>query len=596
MSVDTSDTSSIAPYEEPPPLGRPTNPRRTLRDRMLDKGSGLVYWFGSSRHSLWLPLLPLAVGLVILSQKPVLLSEPPAVDLHLRSERSIPEDVPADGVKIDPQDVVWRFRYAPTGTEFRAGIPYWVFRVMPEIFPEVFQGQGYAIFGFGEDDHRYYKSRAVPRGLVLTDTELNFPLFKIGARLKRVAINCSGCHRGEYQGRDGQVHYVDGMPNHTANLQGFKRFFNWAFQEDRFSGERLVEEVNRALERDGKPPLTLREELVYRGLAVALKQATQENVTAWMDRRADNGPGRIDPFNAVKFELIRVPDDSSASQVDFPSIWNQASELPRGQILRNWHHYDGNTQSSQARNRGSVLGVGGISLSVNKVSIDAIGRWLDDDLGPPAWPFSPPDPAEVQKGRALFTQHCAKCHGLYDAKTRSVTQVEGSQYMQRVKPGTDPERSKAFLKGTADALNNFGERRQLWERDAFRSTEEGLYLCGPLDGIWARAPYLHTGAVPTLADLLKPPAPTGAKAAAPSPAEAQKYRPARFYRGSRRYDEKNMGWLYTEPMDDGRALFEYRTLDSVDQPIPGNSNFGHLYGTELSTPDKDALLAYLKTL
>ena len=30
------------------------------------------------------------------------------------------------------------------------------------------------------------------------------------------------------------------------------------------------------------------------------------------------------------------------------------------------------------------------------------------------------------------------------------------------------------------------------------------YIAVHLDGIWLRAPYLHNGSVPTLADLLKP--------------------------------------------------------------------------------------------
>src|SRR5262249_10766731 len=32
----------------------------------------------------------------------------------------------------------------------------------------------------------------------------------------------------------------------------------------------------------------------------------------------------------------------------------------------------------------------------------------------------------------------------------------------------------------------------------------GMYKGRPLNGIWATAPYLHNGSVPTLADLLKP--------------------------------------------------------------------------------------------
>jgi hypothetical protein len=40
----------------------------------------------------------------------------------------------------------------------------------------------------------------------------------------------------------------------------------------------------------------------------------------------------------------------------------------------------------------------------------------------------------------------------------------------------------------------------------------------------------------------------------------------------------------------GAMLFRF------DTGLPGNSNGGHLWGTELSDADKKALLEYLKTL
>jgi hypothetical protein len=38
------------------------------------------------------------------------------------------------------------------------------------------------------------------------------------------------------------------------------------------------------------------------------------------------------------------------------------------------------------------------------------------------------------------------------------------------------------------------------------------------------------------------------------------------------------------------------TLFRFDTSLPGNSNRGHLWGTELSEADRTALLEYLKTL
>lgn len=546
---------------------------RALLSRIKNIPAAIAFWLGVSRLAILVPLALLLGFIGTAAKNPRIFSQQ-SIGLGLPSEDAIPKEIPAQA--IDTSDPVWLFRYGNTGTEFRSGIPYWVFRVMPRIFDEEFKGQGYEHFGFGEDSHDYYFRRPVGRGLVLSDSTLHLPAYELTASIKRVAINCSGCHRGEYQDEAGRIRYADGMPNHTANLQGFKRFFTRSFKDPRFTPQRVIQEINTVLtQEEHRPPLTRYEEIVYVLIVQGLRSATElfpdlAPDNSWMDKRAENGPGRIDPFNAFKFEIIGVPDDSSASQVDFPPIWNQRKEV------RSWHHYDGNTDDSRARNFGSILGVGGMFLSIPKGQVLAVGAWLDF-LPSPEYPFEKPDPERVARGLLSFRVHCASCHGLYDRSTGLISEVENSRYM-RVDPkvDTDPERLKGFLPSAAAALNDFGEKRALWRRDAFRAT--GAYLSGPLDGIWARAPYLHNGSVPNLAALLLPP----------------QERPKRFFRGSRRHDTAQMGWISDQPRDGNRELFLYRTVDEKDQPIPGNSNSGHPYSVPAA--QRADLIEYLKTL
>jgi hypothetical protein len=104
------------------------------------------------------------------------------------------------------------------------------------------------------------------------------------------------------------------------------------------------------------------------------------------------------------------------------------------------------------------------------------------------------------------------------------------------------------------------------------------YKARPLNGIWATAPYLHNGSVPTLYDLLLPPAD----------------RPTSFWLGTREYDPKKVGYV-TDPGPEQR--FEFRTRDAQGRPIPGNSNAGHDYNNAGLTPDdRQALVEYMKTL
>lgn len=95
-----------------------------------------------------------------------------------------------------------------------------------------------------------------------------------------------------------------------------------------------------------------------------------------------------------------------------------------------------------------------------------------------------------------------------------------------------------------------------------------------LEGIWAAAPYLHNGSVPTLADLLK------------SAAD----RPASFQPGPN-YDIENVGMAVEQQMF-GQTI----TTTGCDQIDSGNSRCGHDWGTGLTDAQKRALLEYLKSI
>ena len=103
------------------------------------------------------------------------------------------------------------------------------------------------------------------------------------------------------------------------------------------------------------------------------------------------------------------------------------------------------------------------------------------------------------------------------------------------------------------------------------------YRSRPLTGIWATAPFLHNGSVPTLYDLLLPPA----------------ARPAAFNVGSREYDPVKVGYV-TAPSPTNSFRFVARDGGGL---VPGNGNQGHDYNnTRLSDADRWALVEYLKTL
>ena len=116
------------------------------------------------------------------------------------------------------------------------------------------------------------------------------------------------------------------------------------------------------------------------------------------------------------------------------------------------------------------------------------------------------------------------------------------------------------------------------------------YKARSLNGIWATAPYLHNGSVPTLYALLLP------KKRAGDPDDGE-YRPDTFVVGSRELDPDKVG--ITSSGYDGFVF---------DSSLPGNSNAGHEYASgrtaqadgkvlpPLSKEQRLDLLEYLKTL
>jgi mono/diheme cytochrome c family protein len=103
---------------------------------------------------------------------------------------------------------------------------------------------------------------------------------------------------------------------------------------------------------------------------------------------------------------------------------------------------------------------------------------------------------------------------------------------------------------------------------------KGAYEARVLHGIWATAPYLHNGSVPSLWELLTPPG----------------QRKSSFMVGSRLFDPKNVGYATDQsPFKNGNFVTDPANAN-------GNGNGGHTAGTNLGEDDRRAIIEYLKTL
>lgn len=501
-------------------------------------------------------------------------------------------------VPTDYANIRDHFKYGSIGSDGKVGIPYWIWAVLPEMFPEHLPEPdrfrslppkeqnaraGYSQFGFLHE----------------ADRELPIGFTKRRDVVEGVGLNCAVCHVGTVKvipGMDPAAIYgtepdylnpakkdraiVLGMPAITVDLGKYIQFLVACGTHERFTPAEILGAIGK---RTTLGPI---DRIAYRKAIPLVRAALEKKQKAFVfvGKNPPSGPGRIDTFNPYKYQFFGFPQDKSIGTADFPSLWNQR---PReGMHL----HWDGNNTSVFERNLSAAMGAGATPVTVDLPRVLRVAAWIgspdpkkgftpDDieearanpvprngELAIPKYPFAI-DRGLALRGQAIYKQHCAACHDWYGERVGQVEPI--------AKIGTDRYRLDSFTPELAFNQSTFGSG-QWWRFRHFRKTNG--YVNIPLDGLWARAPYLHNGSVPTLYDLLNKSAD----------------RPKKFTRGDDHYDPMKVGFRGDrERGDDGRALFWFETNQR------GNGNEGHEgppYGTDLSAEEKAAMLEYLKTL
>jgi hypothetical protein len=339
-------------------------------------------------------------------------------------------------------------------------------------------------------------------------------------------------------------------------------------------------------------------------------------------------------WNAAKPQDLNNPTSVSKTAdapVSYPFIWN-AHQQDKIQWLGIAQSGGPGSILSLVRNVGEVIGVfGHIEIPdsipvVNKGYRSTLDRpslekleGLITTLWSPLWPeaFGKIDQAAAKKGAEVFNRKlekglsCWNCHKEIkreDANrsfsmTLFATGTDGKAYfnfssrsgpsgkLEGIPANFIPltERIPADASATQMITNEvigtiLGTYTLNPPVDQLKNAEFGRrgmhlltaavmpeYEARPLNGIWATAPYLHNGSVPTLDALFR-------KAAD---------RPMNFTVGTRAFDTRKVG--LAEPPAPS-------TLPKFDTTLSGNSNAGHEFGASLSEDERTWLIEYLKTL
>jgi hypothetical protein len=429
-------------------------------------------------------------------------------------------------------DPLERFYYGNIGVEFSGGLPKPIFEVAPELCPDLLPG-GYASLGWV-----YQKGHDLPVGLA--ETTVGFP---------RVSFNCATCHHGSVRtAPDAEPLVFPAMPAVRLDFQRHVQFLFECLGSDRLTADKIIPLIEK------HHPLSFLQRLFYR---YAIVPKTREflvdlrAVNSWHKTRPPFLPGRYDVINTIRKWAGGDPlADKHFGVVDLPAIWNMAAHK-RGSGL-----WDGSSGDLSERNRIAGMVTGAAPDSLSEDEMIWMEQWLSN-LAPPKFPF-PIDEKLAAKGQAVYQANCTACH-----------QGRVGDVMPLAEIGTDPSREGTMTKEAVAALN-------VTDRGPYKIrhfTKSNGYRIPPLDGIWATAPYLHNGAVPSMRALLTAP----------------DQRPRTYHRGYDLYDPKDLGFVSTGPeAEKNGALFDTAGL--------GNGNQGHDYGTSLDEESKVALLEFLKKL
>jgi hypothetical protein len=496
----------------------------------------------------------------------------------------------------------------------------WLLALEREDTQEDFLADGLARFGY----------------LPGTKSTLNPDKLPVGFAVDRqgrdawVGMTCAACHTSEIK-RGGITLRIDGGPA-GADMYAFLAALDRAAKKAVTDDAAFARFAARVLGPDALPDK--RQELRDGGL----RQWSTEWAKFVEDStpsKAKWGPQRLDAFNMIFNRIgaidLGVPQGNTVppdAPVSYPFLWG-TSHHDKTQ----WNGAVPNDTPLKrlGRNTGQVLGVFGTidysrsydyRNSVRMPDVMKLEDWVAT-LKAPEWPagaFGAPDAKDVKRGATLYTNNCAKCHTPV-ARQDQFKPVKVT-LMPASKVGTDETMTRMaatrilqtnmlekrlynYLPITSDpiplpTLKQLGPKEpaaqvlshsvvgaivswlehpdaatpksvQLKVSDVYpmfdNTVRDQNYKARPLNGIWATAPYLHNGSVRTLEQLLLPPA----------------QREATFMVGSREFDPAAVGFV-----SGGSFLF--------DTTVAGNSNKGHVYGTKFGKTDRDALIAFLKTL
>jgi hypothetical protein len=477
---------------------------------------------------------------------------------------SDPDEYRVEHVTRDAGEAI--FTRTGIGDPYRTGVPYPIFLALLRAYPDLFGKDPQALaarFGFvaraadpTSDDPDVREG--LPLGMHLTtDPYTGVPF---------VVTSCALCH-AERLHLPGGDRVVIGLGNKHVRIHAYDAAFADAARRADFGGDRLAPLADAAAAEHHVPwSLDWRAPLLEATIdAMKLRAAARDPL---IRRTRDGLPGRVAPIESFALVLgaLRGKPVATADQVGWSKVPDVIGFSQRTTL--SWDGVGEGPMDVLVVEADVAAGVRPEWFWKHPLQGAALGAYLRQPRRDLRFPGTI-DRALAARGKQLFEDNCARCHGEYADDGRV------ARYDEQVVPldivGTDPARAGAVTDDFLAAANDPALTRGLTH-----ARRTGGYIPPVLTGVWARAPFGHAGQWPSLAVLATPPE-----------QRAQRFAETAFDLDGT-YDLGEVG-LAHHPMRDKLGPFE------VEVGGGGISPLGHPFLADLG-PDARAVIEYLKTL
>lgn len=288
-----------------------------------------------------------------------------------------------------------------------------------------------------------------------------------------------------------------------------------------------------------------------------------------------------------------------AAVTDIMAVWDQQKRNPRwnenkDDLIDGGGQWNGHIPLPVYKNIAAQLTLGVDNIDVQ---VSAFSDIVLDKLPAPAYPFDV-DVDLANKGKALFEKNCLACHqnnngkvykniGTHSGRAKIAGKIITTGAVSGFTDVCSPDHTIEMFGKPAKPCGTYkGESLKGNERFAMtKPSRHDGYNALPLVGIWAQAPYLHNGSVPTIYHLLMP-----------------KTRPEAFIKSKLSYDKEKLGFKWQ--LDD-KAVEEGYLYNTTISPSIGHQGHdkniemnGTTYRLDWSSDETSvkAIIEYMKVL